>query len=44
MVLFHAIKKREKVSMLIFICERCRANDADLKEMNIDISDIKKEL
>ena len=30
--------------MLIFICERCRANDTDLKDMKRDISDIKKEL
>ena len=36
--------KKEDVSMLIFICERCRANDKDLKDMRRDISDIKKEL
>ena len=30
--------------MLIFICERGRANYTDLKEMKRDISDIKKEL
>ena len=37
-------QKKEDVSMLIFICERCRANDTDLKDMKRDISDIKKEL
>ena len=36
--------KKEDISMLIFICERCRSNDTDLKDMKRDISDIKKEL
>ena len=41
MVLFNAIKK-EKVSMLIFICERCGANATDFKAIKNYISDIKK--
>ena len=44
MVLLHAIKKKEDVSMLICICERCRANDTYLKDMKRDISDIKKDV
>ena len=36
--------KKEDVSMLIFICERCKANNTDLKDRKRDIFDIRKEL
>ena len=37
-------RKKEDVSMSIFICESCRENHTDLKDRKKEISDIKKEL
>ena len=38
------MQSKKRGCIHVNICERCRANDTDLKDMKRDISDIKKEL